>query len=192
MTPEIQERLRASSVYNSIVQAIKDGQEDQSNQLMGYHQEHKDEVAKIYELTSKILGLTTKNSELMTKVYELITENKGLGTQMIKLQEASDDKQEMRQQQILALKQLSLLQNRVQAIMTQTYEYPIPRLFVVLPGDTSRWDSLKHFSNRFRLYFLKTPHHIHLAQHEGYDVVRPPEFFKQYGSYVLTRVRSRH
>ncbi|KAF9999301.1 hypothetical protein BGZ65_005321, partial [Modicella reniformis] len=94
MTPEIQERLRASSVYNSIVQAIKDAQEDQSNQLMGYHQEHKGGVAKVYELTSKTLELTTKNSELMTKVYELTTENKGLGPQMIKLQEASDDKQE--------------------------------------------------------------------------------------------------
>ena len=32
----------------------------------------------------------------------------------------------------------------------------------------------------------KTSHHIHFAKHEGYDIVRPNEFFQSYGSYVLT------
>jgi hypothetical protein len=31
----------------------------------------------------------------------------------------------------------------------------------------------------------KTSHHIHFAKHEGYDIVHPDEFFKNYGSYVL-------
>ncbi|KAF9945103.1 hypothetical protein BGZ65_011168, partial [Modicella reniformis] len=214
MAPEIQDRVRASSVYSSIVQAIKGGQEEKSNQLMGHLQELKDEMAKNTELTTKVLELTNTNSELMTKIYELSSktlemtttnselmtkncglsmENNGLGIQMINLQEAFEAKQEeMRQQQIQALKQLSLLQNRVQAVMTQTYElheYPIPH---------SSWNIRNPFSNKFRLYFLcecgehtksnnsKIPHHIHLAKHEGYDIARPTEFFKQYGSYVLT------
>ncbi|KAF9136855.1 hypothetical protein BGX30_010815 [Mortierella sp. GBA39] len=29
------------------------------------------------------------------------------------------------------------------------------------------------------------PHHIHLARHKGYDLDRPNEFFRKYGSYVL-------
>jgi len=53
----------------------------------------------------------------------------------------------------------------------------------------------------FRLYFLcecgehtkatksNTPHCIHLAKHEGYDIERPSAFFQQYGSYVLTILR---
>jgi hypothetical protein len=35
----------------------------------------------------------------------------------------------------------------------------------------------------------KTSHHIHFAKHEGYDIIRPDEFFKKYGSYVLTILR---
>ncbi|KFH63132.1 hypothetical protein MVEG_11169 [Podila verticillata NRRL 6337] len=101
----------------------------------------------------------------------------------------------MKQLQQRALDQLAVLQSRVQAVLTQTYElheYPIPRLFVVLPQDPSGWDTVNPFSNKFRLYFLcecgehtksinsktKIPHHIHFAKHE--------EFFQQYGSYVLT------
>ncbi|KAI1314539.1 hypothetical protein EDD11_002014 [Mortierella claussenii] len=30
-----------------------------------------------------------------------------------------------------------------------------------------------------------SPHHLHLAKHEGYDLNRPVEFFRQYGSYAL-------
>ncbi|KAF9916694.1 hypothetical protein BGZ65_000171, partial [Modicella reniformis] len=85
--------------------------------------------------------------------------------------------------------------------MTQTYElheYPIPRLFVVLPHGDSIWNIKSPFSNNFRLHFLcecgehtkstnsRVPHYIHLAKHEGYDITRPTEFFNQYGPYVLT------
>ncbi|KAF9925417.1 hypothetical protein BGZ65_007767, partial [Modicella reniformis] len=137
MPPEIQARLRASSVYGSIVQAIKDGEVEQSDQLMGYFQELKDELAKNTDLmdrntnlTTRILELTTKNSELLTKVYELTIEHNDLSTKMIKLQGCFDAKQETKQ---LQPSLLSLLQNRVQAIMTQTYELhedPIPHLFI--------------------------------------------------------------
>ncbi|KAF9276272.1 hypothetical protein BGZ68_010137 [Mortierella alpina] len=82
----------------------------------------------------------------------------------------------------------------------ELHEYPIPRLFVVLPQDPSVWNAMNPFANKFRLYFLcecgehtksinsKTgiPHHIHLAKHEGYEIARPSEFFEQYGAYVLT------
>ncbi|CAO3568667.1 unnamed protein product [Mortierella alpina] len=99
--------------------------------------------------------------------------------------------------------QFAVLQSRIQAVLTQTYElheYPIPRLFVVLPQDPSRWHIVNPLSKKFRLYFscecgehtkpingqTKIPHHIHLAKHEGYEIARPSEFFQQYGPYVVT------
>ncbi|KAG0046719.1 hypothetical protein BGZ90_008097, partial [Linnemannia elongata] len=114
-----------------------------------------------------------------------------------------NNQEEMKQLQQRALDQLAVLQSRVQAVLTQTYElheYPIPRLFVVLPQDPSGWDAVNPFSNKLRLYFLcecgehtksisgktKISHDIHFAKHEGYEIVRPSEFFQQYGPYVLT------
>jgi hypothetical protein len=32
----------------------------------------------------------------------------------------------------------------------------------------------------------KTPHEIHLAKHDGYDLDQPTKFFEQYGPYLLT------
>ncbi|KAF9928868.1 hypothetical protein BGZ65_006070, partial [Modicella reniformis] len=202
MPREIQEQLRASSAYGSIVQAIKNGQVEHSDQFMGHFQELTDKL-------DVITKLTTENKELVTQMAKQQDEMKQLQIQALKRQEEMkqlqiqvlEQQEEMKQLQIQALKQLSLLQTRVQAVMTQTYElheYPIPRLFVVLPHGDSSWNIKNPFSNNFRLYFLcqcgehtkstnsKVPHYIHLAKHEGYDITRPTEFFKQYGPYVLT------
>ncbi|KAF9987940.1 hypothetical protein BGZ65_001035 [Modicella reniformis] len=77
-------------------------------------------------------------------------------------------------------------------------EYPVPRLFLALPHRGSQWNFENPLSNKFRLYFLcecgeqtqatksTDLHDIHLAEHEGYDIIRPSEFFQQYGSYILT------
>ncbi|KAG0214203.1 hypothetical protein BGX33_002337 [Mortierella sp. NVP41] len=111
-----------------------------------------------------------------------------------------------------ALDRLALIQNKVAAIMTQSYElheYPIPRLFIVLPKeDTTMTEMLTRgiknmFSKQFKLYFLcecgdhtkpadgrptnpNLKHEIHIARHEGYDIDRPTEFFDKYGPYILT------
>ncbi|CAO3568757.1 unnamed protein product [Mortierella alpina] len=148
-------------------------------------------------------------------------EMKQLQEEMKQLQKASDAKQEKlnhMQKQLLenqeemkllqqrALDQLSVLQSRVQAALTQTYElheYPIPRLFIVLPQYPAGWNILEPFTDKYRLYFLcecgehtkaagsnsKIPHEIHLAKHEGYEITRPTEFFQQYGPYVLTMLK---
>ncbi|KAG0237896.1 hypothetical protein BGX31_003393 [Mortierella sp. GBA43] len=178
------------------------------------------------ELATKSNELASTNNELAIKTNELASKNMELMEKMLRLQEAFDTQQktletqqktlatqqkeldakqdEMIQLQNQALKQLALLQNRVQALMIQTYElheYPIPRLFVILPQDSSSWNPKNLLSNKFRLYFLcecgehtqppntKDPHHIHLAKHEGYEINRPKEFFRQYGSYALTILR---
>ncbi|KAG0371362.1 hypothetical protein BGZ54_005486 [Gamsiella multidivaricata] len=101
-----------------------------------------------------------------------------------------------------ALDRQAILQNQVQALCIQTHElhqYSIPRLFIVLPKLKRFRDKLfKPFAKQFRLFFLcecgehtmtedtMIPHEIHLAKHEGYDIDQPSDFFKRYGSHVLT------
>ncbi|KAG0222624.1 hypothetical protein BGX31_008983 [Mortierella sp. GBA43] len=96
----------------------------------------------------------------------------------------------------------AIIENKLQAVMQQNYElheYPIPRLFIVLPKPKRLKDKMTHLlSKKFRLYFLcecgdltigagrgNLPNKIHLAKHEGYDLDQPNEFFQRYGSYVL-------
>ncbi|KAI8606287.1 hypothetical protein EDD21DRAFT_423449 [Dissophora ornata] len=117
-------------------------------------------------------------------LQEEIDKNNALQGQLLRVQ------QEILEKQQQVLDRLAIMQSRIQAVLTQTYElheYPIPRLFIVLP--------------KFRLFFLcecgahtktersRISHEIHLAKHEGYDVDRPTEFFEKYGSYVLTMMQ---
>jgi len=193
------QQVRASANnHDSPVQIIRDGLLTRLDEQL---------VACLQELNNKMIennGLASRIMDLVIKNNELVSKNNELANRVIKLQEAFDTKQDEMKQlqlQLQASDLLVLLQSRVQALLTQTYElyeYPIPRLFIVLPQDSSSWNPLDLLSNKLRLYFLcecgehtrsinsRTPHHIHLAKHEGYDIARPKEFFQQYGSYVLT------
>ncbi|KAF9350202.1 hypothetical protein BGX34_001356, partial [Mortierella sp. NVP85] len=129
--------------------------------------------------------------------------NRDLQEQLIQMQQQLGmNQEEMLRMQQKALDRLAIIQSSVQALITQTYElheYPIPRLFIVLPKTLGLSGKIKSiFSDQFRLYFLcecgthtmsedsKTPHHIHLAKHDGYDLEKPSAFFERFGSYVLT------
>ncbi|KFH68943.1 hypothetical protein, variant [Podila verticillata NRRL 6337] len=95
---------------------------------------------------------------------------------------------------------LILIQSKTEAILTQQLElaeYPIPRLFIVLPEGPAKYDPGNWFRTKFRLHFIcecgkhtepnnsKISHHLHLAKHEGYLVREPTEFFKKYGPFLL-------
>ncbi|KAF9124610.1 hypothetical protein BG015_005054, partial [Linnemannia schmuckeri] len=95
---------------------------------------------------------------------------------------------------------LILVQSKTEAILTQQLElaeYPIPRLFIVLPEEPAKYDPTNWFRTKFRLHFIcecgrhteannsKVPHHLHLAKHEGYLVREPTKFFKKYGPFLL-------
>ncbi|KAG0006001.1 hypothetical protein BGZ79_010649 [Entomortierella chlamydospora] len=128
--------------------------------------------------------------------------NAALQARMLQLQQQMEEKQQkLIQMQHLTLNRLALIQNHVQLMLTQTYElheYPIPRLFIVLPIPGQQRNELGRLQcNQFRLYFLcecgehtMTPrsntHEVHLALHEGYDLEQPSVFFEKYASYVLT------
>jgi len=201
---DLQLQVRNSTnVRDSLIQAVKDGQVQQSNeQLIACLQELGGNVTEIKNMASMIMDLVSKNYKLTSDNYKLTSDNNGLLARVSEMQKVLDAKQdEMKELQIQALDRLALLQKSVKALLTQTYElheYPIPRLFIVLPEDSSSWNPLDLLSNKFRLYFLcecgehtkstntKIPHHIHLAKHEGYELARPTEFFQRYGPYVLT------
>lgn len=178
LVPKIKSTLQTSAqLFGHFEQSIKQGQLTQAESI-------KQEIRHHFgDLQAEI----SKNKELQLQTLEL-------------QQTAAEMQQRMLTMQQQALDRLALIQSRVQALITTTYElheYPIPRLFIVLPRATDSWDRLNPFTHKFRLYFLcecgdhtKTPgskisHHIHLAKHEGYDVDRPTEFFEKYGSYVL-------
>ncbi|KAI1293408.1 hypothetical protein EDD11_008424 [Mortierella claussenii] len=95
---------------------------------------------------------------------------------------------------------LILIQSKTEAILAQNYElleYTTPRLFIVLPETTTSWDPTTMFRTKFRLHFIcecgehtktngsKIPHHLHLANHEGYVINKPTEFFEKYGPFLV-------
>ncbi|CAO3563714.1 unnamed protein product [Mortierella alpina] len=102
------------------------------------------------------------------------------------------------------------IRDQAKAICTLSYElheHPCPHLFVTLPefrGPVTESCQLKDLSeDRFRLHFICEggAHHrsdakdetssdhpedrVHLALHEGYELLRPKEFHGQFGQYVL-------
>ncbi|KAF9142853.1 hypothetical protein BGX30_002043 [Mortierella sp. GBA39] len=167
------------ALYESFVQAVRSGQTEDTNVIRNDFRTH---------LTA-LEGEMAKNADLQQQMFEM--------------------QQSMVQMQRQALDRLAVIQNRVQAILVQNYElheYPIPRLFIVLPKDPARWDPIRLVQNKFRLFFLcecgehtrlcrnnsnmnpsgnMQQHHIHLAKHEGYDIETPTEFFRRYGPYIL-------
>ncbi|KAF9345116.1 hypothetical protein BGX34_005023 [Mortierella sp. NVP85] len=166
LAPELQAPPTASSDgYDLIVQAIKDGRVEQSKMFKRCFQGFKTEM--------------TKNMDLTTRVMEL--------------------QDEIKQLQIQVLKPVQ----DVFSITYQVYESRLPHLFIILPQDSAQWDDLNTASNKFRLYFLcecgehtgspdndASPYHIHLANHKGYDIARPSEFFQDYGHYVLSIMKA--
>ncbi|KAG0307450.1 hypothetical protein BGZ98_000240 [Dissophora globulifera] len=124
-----------------------------------------------------------------------LTTNQELLQHLMEMRQIMSD---MHQQ---ALQRLVTVNTRIRTTLAKNYgpyEAPVPRLFVVLPEDSTHWDATNVFNNRLRLHFLcecgkhtkrdnhkKTQHHIHLSKHEGYALEDPAGFFEHYGPYVL-------
>ncbi|KAG0263798.1 hypothetical protein BGZ95_003721 [Linnemannia exigua] len=223
LLPEVQETVRASpDIYQAFANAINNDDENLSHsglrqefhgnfqKLKGMMAENRNLQKEMYAKQEEVIRLQRQALERQEEMYAKQEEVTGLQKKALERQEEMgqlqkrvlDNQQEMRQMHQRA-QQLAVLRSRVQAVLTQNYElheYPISRLFVVLPQDPSGWDILSPFSNKFQLYFLcecgehtksinskaGTSHDIHFAMHEGYEIVRPSEFFQKYGSYVLT------
>ncbi|KAG0359348.1 hypothetical protein BG005_000958 [Podila minutissima] len=135
--------------------------------------------------------------------------------ELIQLQAESKARNEETQKMIRQVNDhLVIAHQKVDAILVQNYElheYPVPRLFIVLPvteadGPGSLFSSslpgwVPRFTEKFRLFFLcecgehskadscehgeQIDNTTHLALHEGYELTRPMVFFERYGPYLL-------
>ncbi|KAF9213395.1 hypothetical protein BGZ59_005445, partial [Podila verticillata] len=135
--------------------------------------------------------------------------------EIVQLQADSKARDEETQRMIRQVNDhLVIVRQKVDAILVQNYElheYPIPRLFVILPiaeadGSGSSFSSslpdwVPRFTEKFRLFFLcecgeyskadsgddgeQIDNTTHLALHEGYELTRPTAFFERYGPYLL-------
>ncbi|KAF9430976.1 hypothetical protein BGZ76_000631 [Entomortierella beljakovae] len=169
-------------LYESYFQAVINGQALQAVSI-------KNDMDRHFE---RLQTEMDKNSALQKQVLNMQSQ----------LKEKQDQMQILQQQ---ALDRLATIQEGIKAVITQTFElheFPIPRLFIVLPKQDRLSDMTgKLFVHQFRLYFLcecekhtlsngdANQHKIHLAKHEGYDIQRPSEFFDKYGRYLLTMMQ---
>ncbi|KAI8603125.1 hypothetical protein EDD21DRAFT_403109 [Dissophora ornata] len=93
---------------------------------------------------------------------------------------------------------LILIESKTAAILTQNYElleYTIPRLFIVLPDTSTRWDPVNMLRTKFRLHFIcECGEHTKATtgagtNHEGYVVNKPTEFFQKYGPFLMLMLK---
>ncbi|KAG0365799.1 hypothetical protein BGZ54_006200, partial [Gamsiella multidivaricata] len=143
---------------------------------------------------------TEQTKRAMTQLFDSLADERARNMPLhLAMKDMEEVIQQMEQQ---ALDRLAIIQKRVRTTLARTLdfqEYSGPRLFIVLPKILRPRDhSLSLTASQFRLYFLcecgphtmsentRRPHEIHFANHEGYDLERPEEFFKRYKTYVLT------
>lgn len=148
--------------------------QDSSTQLQVYEQTV--QAGKLPQADVIMQGIEALQQELQGNfsiLHSEITKNGVLQNQILDMQKAAETmaqrmlelQQRTVQMQRQALDRLALIQNKVSAIMTQTYElheYPIPRLFIVLPKedeDSTVSEKLGRgfrnvFVKQFKLYFL--------------------------------------
>ncbi|KAG0370099.1 hypothetical protein BC939DRAFT_504633 [Gamsiella multidivaricata] len=191
---DVNSQIRSSvHIYESFMQCIQGGETAQANALRNDFQDH----------FLMLLEMMSKDHKLKKKMFRM--QQTMLDMQQILL----DTQQAMKDMQQQTLERLAIIQSRAQDILNQSYdlyECPVPRLFIILPKDDdgSHGDPTNLVHNQFRLYFLcecgehtkptqsknssttNIPHHIHMAKHAGYDIDKPAEFFREYGSYVLS------
>ncbi|KAF9103165.1 hypothetical protein BGX27_010698 [Mortierella sp. AM989] len=176
LSNEVKIKFRTSvHLYKSYIQSMQDGQTAQATIL-------RDDFRKN-----------------MDSLYTEMMKHRELQQQMVEMQQSIFGMQQH------ALDRLALIKSKIQAILVQNlqwHECPIPRLFIVLPrdggGSSNGRSGGGNSSPKFRLHFLcecgehtksagsKLSHHIHVTEHPGYSIESHTEFFKHYGSYVLS------
>ncbi|KAG0316813.1 hypothetical protein BGZ99_006660 [Dissophora globulifera] len=210
LEPEKQPRRHSfSGPHETYFQAILSGQTQVASLVVDHFGRLQDTTDKILVLQHQLLRLEEEKGLLEKQLREeqLLAHER----QDLMLEELKENQNQLLVNQLLllenqqkAMDRLAIIQNRVQTVITQTYElheYPIPRLFIILPKERRMRDKIKPFKQKYRLYFLcecgthtniegsKISHEIHPAKHEGYDIDKPTEFFKKYGPYVITMLQ---
>ncbi|KAF9995863.1 hypothetical protein BGZ79_010409, partial [Entomortierella chlamydospora] len=158
------------------------------------------------EMLQKMMSMLQKAGIKDDEMLALQREVRDKDDKILTLQlEAKEKDDEMLTLQNQALDRLAVLQKHAHAIFVQNFElheYPIPRLFIILPVDKSKWNPKNILENKFRLHFLcecgdhamkagkSCQSQIHIARHEGYEIRNGTEFFCKYGKYMIILLRA--
>ncbi|KAF9122815.1 hypothetical protein BGW39_009477 [Mortierella sp. 14UC] len=106
------------------------------------------------QLMQQLFHMVQRQNETLTQLAEAKEREERV---LAELAEAKKRDEEMHKMQQQTIDRLIIAQQRIDAILIQNYElheYPIPRLFVILPETFERWDPRNLLMERFRLYFL--------------------------------------
>ncbi|KAF9291584.1 hypothetical protein BGZ88_006806 [Linnemannia elongata] len=113
------------------------------------------------QLLEQLIQLVAHQNELVAQQNEMLrtqAESKEREEKMLaELEAAKERDQELHRMQQQVIDRLIVAQQRVDTILVQNYElheYPIPRLFVILPDTYESWDPRNFLKERFRLFFL--------------------------------------
>ncbi|KAH7053661.1 hypothetical protein BKA57DRAFT_257845 [Linnemannia elongata] len=167
------EHVEPSHLSHRLLQRTQSMLQDSSTQLQVYEQTV--QAGQLPQADTIMQGIEALQQELQgnfSRLHSEMNKNSVLQCQILDMQRAAETmaqrmlelQQRTVQMQQQALDRLALIQNKVAAILTQTYElheYPIPRLFIVLPKEEDLTVSEKLgrgfrsvFVKQFRLYFL--------------------------------------
>jgi hypothetical protein len=163
-------------------------------------------AADVTKSKESIMDRYDDMSEIISKLAKAVEQDRGLK------EERKQRDEEILRLQTSTVEKLKTIHDQTNKILTQTFELhenPIPRLFIILPKEDLTSKGIgPQLVDKFRLHFLcdcgehtkpppeyrnksggsqgkPLPHCIHIAPHEGYDLLRPNEFFHKFGPHVL-------
>ncbi|KAG0196848.1 hypothetical protein BGX33_001216, partial [Mortierella sp. NVP41] len=113
-----------------------------------------DHSANHIQLMEQLFQMVQRQNETLT---QLAAAKEREETMLAELAAAKERDEEMYKMQQQTIDRMIVAQQRIEAVLIQNYElheYPIPRLFVILPDSFETWDPRGLIMERFRLYFL--------------------------------------
>ncbi|KAF9122851.1 hypothetical protein BGW39_009460 [Mortierella sp. 14UC] len=97
---------------------------------------------------------SSNHQQVVQRMFHMVQQQNEV---LLELTAAKERDLETHRLQKQTINRLIVAQQHIDAILVQNYElheYPIPRLFVILPDSYERWDPRNLMTERFRLYFL--------------------------------------
>ncbi|KAF9079943.1 hypothetical protein BGX23_002922, partial [Mortierella sp. AD031] len=113
-----------------------------------------DHSANHIQLMEQLFQMVQRQNETLT---QLAAAKEREETMLAELAAAKERDEEMYKMQQQTIDRMIVAQQRIEAVLIQNYElheYPITRLFVILPDSFETWDPRGLIMERFRLYFL--------------------------------------
>ncbi|KAF9130288.1 hypothetical protein BG015_004021 [Linnemannia schmuckeri] len=106
------------------------------------------------QLMQQLFQMVQRQNDTLTQLVEAKEREEKMLAELTAAKERDEGMHRMQQQTI---DRLIVAQQRIDAILVQNYElheYPIPRLFIILPDSYEKWDPRNFVKERFRLFFL--------------------------------------